>query len=108
MVRLDNPSDFNSCQSFFGFSIFPASFSSKCFFSLNFLSRCTSFLASLYISRYMLRRPDLNFLNNLSLKLNFFRYFPIKPLTTCIFYSHSSGGCNFIYHYNKLMRKIVI
>ena len=56
---------------FFGFAIFSANFSSKFFFFLYFTNRWTSFLASFYISQSILRRLDLNFLNNLSLKLNF-------------------------------------
>ena len=40
-------------------------------FSCYIISRWTPFLASLYISQSILRRSALNFLNNLSLKLNF-------------------------------------
>ena len=40
-------------------------------FSYYIISRWTSFLASLYISQSILRQFALNFLNNLSLKLNF-------------------------------------
>ena len=73
-----NPSDFNASQSFFGFVIFSASFTSKYFFFLNSISRWTSFLVFLYISQSMLRRLDLNFLNNLPLSL----IFPLFPCQT--------------------------
>ena len=77
------------------------------FLKILFISRWISFLASLYISQSMLRRLNLNFLNNLSLSL-VFRYFPIKPSTACIFYSYSFQGSNFLYQFNKLMKKVVL
>ena len=95
---------------FFGFTIFSASFSSKYFFFIYFISCSTSFLALLYISQSMLRRLDLNFLNNLSLKLNFstISLSNHSLLVFFFFYSHSFQGCNFIYCFNKLMKKVVI
>ena len=66
-----SPSDFKVCQSSFGLAIFSDNFYSKYCFFLCSLVLWTWFLASLQISQPMLRQLDLNFLNSLSLMLNF-------------------------------------
>ena len=66
-----SPSDFTVCQSFFGLAIFSDNFYAKyCFFLCPFVL-WTWFLASLQNSQPMLRQLYLNFLNSLSLMLNF-------------------------------------
>ena len=87
---------------------FFASFSSKYFFFLYCISRWTSFLASLFISQSMLRLLNLNFLNNLSLTLNFSAISLSDHSLLVFFFSNSFQECNSIYHFNKLMKKVVI
>ena len=105
---LGNSSDFNDCQSFFGFAVFSGNFSSKYFFFFYFISPCTSFLVYLYISQSMWRRLDLNFLNNLFLKLNFSTISLSNHSLLVLFILTVFKGAIFFTYLNKLMQKVVI
>lgn len=97
---LDSPRYFSVLKFFWFCYMFSYFFRKVCFFLI--FDQSFDLVSCLFLNFEPTWRE---FFNNLSLTLNFFCDFPVKPLIAYIFYSRSFQGCSVINHFSQFLQK---